>query len=144
MSRTRAALVANSVDSSSSRPKIFTSRAPETLNRSVIVWLIAALTCIDSRVIAASRLPTQRAGSTNSGSSASEMRVICHDSSSIVTSTSTSETTLETTDDRVDVNACWAPTTSLLRRETSEPVCVLVKNATGIRCTWSKTLVRRS
>ena len=72
------------------------------------------------------------------------MSVICHDSSSIVTSTSTSETTLETTDDRVDVNACWAPTTSLLRRETSEPVCVRVKNATGIRCTWSNTLVRRS
>ena len=46
--------------------------------------------------------------------------------------------------DRVEVNARWAPITSLLSRETSAPVWVRVKNASDIRCTWAKTLVRRS
>ena len=34
--------------------------------------------------------------------------------------------------------------TSLFSRLTSAPVCVRVKNAIGIRCTWSNTCVRRS
>ena len=89
-----------------------------------MVWLIAALSCMDSRVIAASRLPTQRAGSTNSGSRSRATSVICQDRMIIAPSTSTSDTTLDTTDDSVDVNACCAPTTSLLSRDTSEPVCV--------------------
>ena len=40
--------------------------------------------------------------------------------------------------------ADWAPMTSLLSRLTSAPVRVRVKNATGIRCTCSKTARRRS
>ena len=52
--------------------------------------------------------------------------------------------TLDTTEDSVDVKACWAPMTSVLRRLTSAPVWVRVKNATGICCTWVKTRVRRS
>ena len=50
----------------------------------------------------------------------------------------------ETVDDSVEVNARWAPITSLLSRETSAPVWVRVKNASDIRCTCAKTLVRRS
>ena len=50
----------------------------------------------------------------------------------------------DTTPDRVEVKACWAPMTSLLSREMSAPVWVRVKNATGIRCTWAKTSERRS
>lgn len=57
---------------------------------------------------------------------------------------SSSVTTLLTTPDRVLLKARWAPMTSLLRRLTSAPVRVRVKNATGMRCTWSKTAVRRS
>ena len=41
------------------RPNSLTSSAPATLNRSVIVVLISALSCIASRVIACSRRPTQ-------------------------------------------------------------------------------------
>ena len=52
--------------------------------------------------------------------------------------------TLDTTTDSVEVNACWAPMTSVLSRLTSAPVWVRVKNAIGIRCTWANTLVRRS
>ena len=53
-------------------------------------------------------------------------------------------TRLLTTPDRVLLNARCAPMTSLLSRLTSAPVRVRVKKATGIRCTWSKTAVRRS
>ena len=52
--------------------------------------------------------------------------------------------TFATMADSVEVIACWAPTTSLSRRATSEPVCARVKNAMGCRCTWSNTSVRRS
>ncbi len=57
---------------------------------------------------------------------------------------SSSETALDTTLESVDVNARCAPSTSLLSRETSAPVCVRVKNAIGIRCTCANTLVRSS
>ncbi len=144
MSRTRAAFPPNPRTSSAGRPKILTSSAPETLNRSVMVWLMAAFSCIDSRLISASRRPIQRAGSTNSGSSSSATTVICQDRKSMVASTRTSVITLDTTDDSVEVNACCAPMTSLFSRLTREPVWVRVKNATGIRCTCSNTRVRRS
>ena len=49
-----------------------------------------------------------------------------------------------TTDDMVDVMACWAPITSLLSRLTREPVWARVKNAIGCRCTCRNTCVRRS
>ncbi len=45
--------------------------------------------------------------------------------------------TLLTTPERVEVNARWAPSTSLLSRLTRAPVWVRVKNCNGIRCTWS-------
>ena len=70
--------------------------------------------------------------------------MICHDSTNIAVATRTRLTTLDTTPDSVDVNACCAPMTSLLSREISAPVWVRVKNATGIRCTWANTWVRRS
>ena len=59
-------------------------------------------------------------------------------------STSTRLIRLDSTVDRVEVNACWAPITSELSRETSLPVWVRVKKASGIRSTWSNTWVRRS
>ena len=95
-------------------------------------------------MISCSRLPIRRAGSTNSGTRTSDSSVICQDSVSITPAVSTRPMTLETTPDSVEVNACWAPMTSLLSRLTSAPVCVRVKNATGIRCTCSKTRLRRS
>jgi len=51
---------------------------------------------------------------------------------------------LPITVERTSVNASCAPVTSLLRRLTSAPVWVRVKNASGMRCTWSNTLVRMS
>ncbi len=86
----------------------------------------------------------RRAGMTNTGSRISATRVICHEMLSITTSASVSVTRLLTTPDNVSLNARCAPRTSLLSRLTSAPVRVRVKNATGIRCTWSNTLVRRS
>ena len=95
-------------------------------------------------MIACSRRPIRRAGSTKSGSSTSESAVICQDSENITPAVRTSAITLETTPDSVEVNACWAPITSLFSRLISAPVWVRVKKASGIRCTWSNTLVRRS
>lgn len=63
--------------------------------------------------------------------------MICQESSIIATTTATRLIALPTTPDSVLVNACWAPMTSLLRRDTRAPVWARVKNATGIRCTWS-------
>ena len=70
--------------------------------------------------------------------------MICHDSRSITTSASSSEIAFDTTPDNVQVNARWAPITSLFRRLTSAPVRVRMKNATGIFCTCENTVRRRS
>ena len=51
---------------------------------------------------------------------------------------------LPTTLDSIEVNACWAPMTSVLSRLTSAPVWARVKKAIGWRSTWAKTSVRRS
>jgi hypothetical protein len=42
------------------------------------------------------------------------------------------------------VTACCAPMTSVLSLLTSDPVWARVKKASGCRCTWPNTLVRRS
>ena len=70
--------------------------------------------------------------------------MICHDRTNIAASVVTTATTLPTTFDSVDVNACWAPWTSLLRRDTRAPVWARLKKPIGIRWTWSNTWVRRS
>ena len=80
----------------------------------------------------------------NSGTMHNASSVICHDSSSIAMSTSVTLMTLLTTLDNVPVNACCAPSTSLLSRLISAPVCVRVKNAIGIRWIWVKTAERMS
>ncbi len=51
---------------------------------------------------------------------------------------------LETTEPRVPVTARCAPSTSLLNRLVSAPVSLLVKNETGMPCTWSNRATRRS
>jgi hypothetical protein len=58
--------------------------------------------------------------------------------------TTTTLIMFETVLDSVEVNARWAPMTSLLSRDTSAPVWVRVKNASDIRCTCANTEVRRS
>ena len=68
----------------------------------------------------------------------------CHDSGAIAATISTSETTLLTTLDSTEVNACCAPMTSLLSRVTRAPVWARVKKAIGWRSTWANTWVRRS
>jgi hypothetical protein len=114
------------------------------LKRSVIVAFIEALSEYDSRVIVWSRAPIRRAGMTKTGSITSDSVVICHDRLNITPAVTTRLTELETTPARVEVKACWAPSTSLLSRLTSAPVWVRVKKASGMRWTWSKTAVRMS
>ncbi len=144
MSRTRSARAANSADSSPGRPKSLTSVAPGAENRSVMRVPIAALWSAASRWSPAIRAPIRRAGTTKTGSSASASSVICQEIVSMTTSVSTSVTRLETTPESVLLKARCAPITSLLSLLTRAPVRVRVKKATGIRCTWSNTAVRRS
>ena len=88
--------------------------------------------------------PIRRAGSRNSGVSSNDSTVICQEMVSITTSVSVSVTRFDTTPESVSENARCAPMTSLPSLLTSAPVRVRVKNATGIRWTWSNTAVRRS
>ena len=82
MSRTRPARSEKSAASSSWRPNSFTSSAPATLNRSVIVLFIEALRFIPSRVMACRPRPTRRAGSTNTGRITTASKVSRHSSPS--------------------------------------------------------------
>ncbi len=144
MSRTRPARRSNVDVSSRGRPNSFTSRAPETLKRSVIVVFISAFRAYASRVMACIRRPSHRAGRRKMGSSSSASRVICQESSSITIRMNATLMRLPMTVERTSVNASWAPRTSLFNRVTSAPVWVRVKKAIGMRCTWSNTLVRMS
>ena len=51
---------------------------------------------------------------------------------------------LPMTELKVSVNACWAPSTSLLSRDIKAPVWVRVKKAIGMRWMWMNTLLRMS
>ena len=144
MSRTRRAFDAKPRTSSSGCPKSFTSSAPETLKRSLMVVFICALRLYDSRVMPARRRPTQRAGSRKTGSRISDSSVICQERKNIATNVMLTPMTLPTTEAKVSVKACWAPRTSLLRREISAPVWVRVKNEIGISLMCANTLVRMS
>ena len=94
--------------------------------------------------MSARRRPTKRAGIKKIGSSASATSVIGHESQNIAASVMATPMTLLTTDEKVSVNACWAPSTSLLSLDTSAPVWVRVKKAMGIFWMWAKTWVRMS
>ena len=131
-SRTAPALAANWSCSSRSRPKSATSSAPLTLNRSVMLVDISPFSCICCRVSSASLRPTILAGIRKIGSITSAARVSCQLRYSMAISTSTRLITLDSTVDRVEVKACWAPITSEFSRDTSLPVWVRVKKASGI------------
>ena len=144
MSLTRSARAPNSAASARGRPNSLTSVAPGAEKRSVICDVIAALCSDASRSSWPTREPTRRAGITNNGSRTTARTVICHDRLSITASVSTSVMTLVTTPERADVNARWAPMTSLFNRLTRAPVRVRVKKAIGIDCTCANTRRRRS
>ena len=80
----------------------------------------------------------------NAGSASSVSSVICQLSWNMIASVTISWMTFCRTVPSVLVTACCAPTTSLFNRDCSAPVCVRVKNAIGMRCTWSNSLTRRS
>ena len=118
--------------------------APGAEKRSVICVPMAALCSAASRRSSASLEPIRRAGMRKIGSRIMASTVTSQDLFSITTRVRASATTLLTTPESVPAKADCAPITSLLSRLTSAPVRVRVKNAIGIFCTWSKTLVRRS
>ena len=90
---------------------------------------MSAFSRICSRVSCWSLRPIQRAGSRKMGTRIRAEIVTCQESRNIVTSTMVKAMRLPTTPLRVEVNACWAPITSLFSREISAPVCARVKKA---------------
>ena len=125
-------------------PKSFTIIAPATLNRSLIWLFISAFSSICLCAMAPRREPTRLAGMMNAGSTTSEIAVSRHSSTTMVDSVVARTTMFETTLPRVEVTAVCAPITSLFSRLMSAPVCVRVKNAIGMRCTFSNSATRRS
>ena len=144
MSRTRAARSPKAIASSPGRPNSLTRVAPGAENRSVIVEVMAALCSAASRSRAPTRRPTRRAGMMKTGRRTTASSVMAHDRRSMTASVSTRAITLVTTPPRAEVNARWAPMTSLLSRLTRAPVWVRVKKAMGMPCTCSNTRRRRS
>ena len=142
-SRTFAARPENSADSTAGRPNSLTSSAPDTPKRSVIVEDMSALRPMRRRDSAASRRAMLRSSTTNTGITSSESSVTFHESASIAPSVNASVNRSDAT--LADVpTVWWAPSTSVDSRDISAPVCVRLKNAIGIRCTWSYSATRRS
>ena len=136
MSRTAAARRENSCASSRGRPNSLTSKAPDTLKRSVIVVFIDAVSSMRRRTMNCIRRPTRFDTTRNRGPTTSANAVTRQSRANMATSVNVSVNASDNTLLRV-LTACWAPTTSLLSRLSSDPVCVRVKKAIGMRCTWS-------
>ena len=80
----------------------------------------------------------------NAGSTSNVRIVSCQSSANMIVSVTAMPMMFDSTVPSVLVTACCAPMTSELSRVCSAPVCVRVKNASGIRCTWSNSWTRRS
>ena len=91
-----------------------------------------------------SLVPTRRAGMMKMGRTINVSSVRRHSSANIAARVVRSTMTLLTTLPSVLVTAVWAPMTSLFSRDVIDPVGVLVKNATGILCTFANRARRRS
>ena len=143
-SRIRLALRVNSSASSSGRPYSMASSAPDTSHRSAVIAASSPYSCISCRNTRCARFPATLPGSTNSGITTSATRLSCHDSQNIA---ATTRTRFSSTDRESDISVPttrWASLMSSSRRETSAPVWVRVKNASGCRRICRKTLARSS
>ena len=129
ISATLRALFRNNAASFLGFPYSFTSSAPETLNRSVIVLDISALSSNDCCVYCCNLRPTNLVGAKNTGSSNNESTVICQLKLIIVASNKTKVMALLITPEKVAVNALCAPITSVFILVINAPVWVRVKKA---------------
>ena len=131
MSATSSAFLPNCADSTFGRPNSFTSSAPETLKRSVMNAFIDEFRSICLRAAFDCSVPTRLLTTKRIGTTVSDSSVTCHDRVAITTRVNATVSTSVNTVRNVDVNADWAPTTSLLSRLISEPVWVRAKKAMG-------------
>ena len=133
----------NSPASSAGRPYSMASSAPDTSDRSAVIVASSPYSCICCRSSRCARFPAALPGSTNSGITVSATRLSCHDSQNIAASTSTRFSSTDTDSDSTTPTACCVSSTSSMR-DTSDPVCVRVKNASGCRRTCRNRLARSS
>ena len=75
----------------------------------------------------------------NTGRITSDIAVSRHSRRNMMTRVKITDTMFEARDMNVPVTACWAPTTSLLRRLINSPVRVAVKNPSDMRCRWENS-----
>ena len=81
---------------------------------------------------------------TNSGRMDTARIVSRHSSCSMMIKVAITANTFEARVTKVELTACWAPTTSELSRLMSSPVFVFVKNPSDMAWRWSKSSRRRS
>ncbi len=88
--------------------------------------------------------PTRTWSSTNSGRTATETRVSCHDRSSIATRAAMTVTELDRIEENVVVRTLLTPPTSLASRDWMAPVRVAVNQASSMVCRCAKRRPRSS
>ena len=126
----------NCDDSWLARPNNFTSRAPDTDNVSCIMPVIDAWATICSRRTSRSRLPTWRDAMMKRGRIDTASRVSLHSSCTMIRRVAATAKMFETSVTKVELTACWAPTTSEFNRDISSPVLVFVKNPSDMAWRW--------
>ena len=139
MSRTRPARTANSRDSARTAEQFHQRRAGR---RESFGHLGVHRRVVDRGLAGQLRHRARRCGGPaprTAASSTSDSRVICHEMPASPPASGSGSRGSTTTPDSVSENARCAPMTSLPSLLTRAPVRVRVKNATGIRCTWSNT-----
>ena len=134
ISRTGAALCLKRSTSKSLRPKSLTSSTPPMLSVSFIMAFIWALASIARRAISLRRAPNLRAARMNNGRIAMLIRVRCHSSVSMTSSTAIAWIILVMSLTMVSLMALCAPMTSLFSRLISSPTLVWVKKRRDMRC----------
>lgn len=118
----------------SALPMVRPRRMPLTDRDSVTVAAIAAICFCRWVVIFFRSRPTRRLIQTNSGSRTRETTVSRQSRASMATTLATTAVRLETREVAVDVTVACMPPMSLAMRDWTSPVRVLVKKASGIRC----------
>ena len=123
-------------------PSVRESCAPLTERPSSIVTLRSASSRCCAEVISRRIRATRRVSQIDGGSTTSEISESRQDSATIATAVATVVVRLAAIEVAVLVTTDCRPPTSLVMRDCTSPVRVLVKKAMDWRCRWVKTSVR--
>ena len=131
-------------NSSSSRPKSFTSSWPETESVSFRMPLISSLAACASRVSDQRVLPARRVGSVNSGMMTMPMTAMRGERCIIITTAAVRVMPFERMEEKVEEMTRSTPEMSEVMRVMMSPWLEEVKNRWGICCRWRYICARMS